>query len=100
MLTKDEALGLVREYKRIIAPRFNGEAKVYMYGSYSKGFPKPESDIDVAVIVPKIDGDWLKISTDLWMDVDKVNILIEPVLMEENSHSPLYDDVMRNGIAV
>lgn len=100
VLTRDEALRLVRDYKRVISPRFPTEPKVYMYGSYSKGYPKPESDIDVAVIVPHIEGDWLTISTDLWMDVDKVNILIEPVLLEEGHHSPLYDDVMRTGINV
>ena len=94
VLTRDEALRLVRDYKRVITPRFSVEPKVYMYGSYSKGFPKPESDIDVAVIVPQIEGDWLTISTDLWLDVDKVNIL------EEGQHSPLYDDVMRTGVAV
>ena len=100
MLSRDEALQLVRDYKRVITPRFAVEPKVYMYGSYSKGYPRPESDIDVAVIVPKVEGDWLKISTDLWLDVDKVNILIEPVILEENHRSPLYDDVMRTGVAV
>lgn len=100
MLSRDEALQLVRAYKRVITPRFRIEPKVYMYGSYSKGYPKPESDIDVAVVVPGIGDDWLKVSTDLWLDVDKVNTLIEPVLLEENSHSPLYDDVMRTGVAV
>ena len=100
MLTRDEALRIVRDYKRVIRPRFKTEPKVYMYGSYSKGYPRPESDIDVAIIVPHIEDDWLAISTDLWLDVDKVNILIEPVLLEENQHSPLYDDVMRTGIAV
>ena len=100
VLTRDEALRIVRDYKRVISPRFKIEPKVYMYGSYSKGYPKPESDIDVAVIVPHIEEDWLTISTDLWLDVDKVNILIEPVLLEENQHSPLYDDIMRTGVAV
>ncbi len=100
VLTRDEALSLVRDYKRVITPRFSTEPKVYMYGSYSKGYPKPESDIDVAVIVPRVEGDWLTISTDLWVDVDKVNILIEPVLLEEGQNSPLYDDVMRTGVAV
>lgn len=99
-LTRDEALSLVRDYKRVITPRFSVEPKVMMFGSYSKGFPKPESDIDVAVIVPHVEGDWLTVSTDLWLDVDKVNILIEPVLLEEGQHSPLYDDVMRTGVAV
>lgn len=100
VLTRDEALKLVRDYKQVISTRFQKEPKVYMYGSYSKGYPKPESDIDVAIIVPNIEGDWLTISTDLWMDVDKVNTLIEPVLLEENQHSPLYDDIMRTGVAV
>ena len=100
VLTREEALKLVKDYKQVISTRFSEEPKVYMYGSYSKGYPKPESDIDVAIIVSKVDGDWLTISTDLWMDVDKVNSLIEPVLLEEGQHSPLYDDVMRTGVAV
>jgi hypothetical protein len=54
----------------------------------------------VAVIVPRVEGDWLTFSTDLWVDVDKVNILIEPVLLEEGQQSPLYDDVMRTEVAV
>ena len=99
-LTQDEALALVREYKRIISPRFNGQMKVYMYGSYSKGYANPWSDIDVAVIVPTIEGGWLNVSTDISLDAIKLNTLIEPVLMQENEPSPLYRDVMRTGIAV
>lgn len=85
VLTRDEALRLVRDYKRVITPRFSVEPKVYMYGSYSKGYPKPESDIDVAVIVPQVEGDWLTISTDLWLDVDKVNTLIELFFLKKAS---------------
>ena len=99
-LTQEEALSLVREYKRVISPRFNGQMKVYLYGSYSKGNAHAESDIDVAVIVPKLHDDWLKLSTRLWMIAPMVDIHIEPVLMEENEPSPLYRDVMRTGIAV
>lgn len=55
-LTKDEALELVRRYKNIIIHRFAKEPKVMMYGSYSKGYPNPDSDIDVAVIVPSYGG--------------------------------------------
>lgn len=101
-LTREEAIGLVRDYKRVIAPRFNTEPKVYLYGSYSKGYPNPWSDIDVAVIVPKIEGDWLEKSADLAGDVRKVSVLIEPILMEEpnGSYSPLYEDIIRTGIAV
>lgn len=101
MLSRDEALDLVRRYKQVISPRFNGQAKVLMFGSYSKGTPNPWSDIDVAVIVPTIAEDkWLETSIALGKDSDKVSLLIEPVLMTESHWSPLYEDVMRTGVAV
>ena len=51
-LTRDEALDTVREYKRVIRSRYHTEPKVVMYGSYAKGHANPDSDIDVAVILP------------------------------------------------
>ena len=99
-LTQEEALDLVRKYKQVIAPRFNNQAKVYLYGSYSKGYANPWSDIDVAVIVPSYEGGWLKVYTDITIEAFKLNSLIEPVLMTEDEPSPLYRDVMRTGIAV
>ena len=52
-LTREEALDTVREYKRVISPRYKTEPKVIMYGSYAKGYANPDSDIDVAVILPE-----------------------------------------------
>lgn len=72
-----------------------------MYGSYAKGYANPDSDIDVAVIVPEseITDAWEQWA-DLAGDVFKVNTLIEPVLMEDNEDSMLYREVMRTGITV
>ena len=100
-LTRDEALETVREYKRVITPRYRTEPKVFMYGSYAKGYANSESDIDVAVIVPKseITDPWEQWA-DIAGDVRKVNILIEPVLMEDKEDSMLYREVMRTGIPV
>lgn len=100
VLTQAEAIDIVKEYKKVIAPLFDGKVKVYLYGSYSKGNPNPWSDIDVAVIIPTLEGDWLKLSIALNRNVRKVNLRIEPVLMMEDQWSPLYDDVMLTGIAV
>ena len=85
----------------MIRHRYHTEPKVIMYGSYAKGHPNPDSDIDVAVIVPEpeITDHWEQ-SADLWGDVFKVSTLIEPVLMEDNEDSMLYREVMRTGITV
>ncbi len=100
-LTRDEALDVVRRYKQVIRPRYHVEPKVLMYGSYAKGYASPDSDIDVAVIVPGNEVvNWWQQSADLFGDVRKVSVLIEPVLMEEQEDSALYRDVMRTGIAV
>ena len=99
-MDKEQALELVRQYKQVIAPHFSDGAKVFLFGSYSKGYARPESDIDVAVVVPSFGDNWWTWTKSLWRDVRKVSSLIEPILMEEGSHSPLYDDVMRTGIAV
>ena len=98
-MDKEQALELVRRYKQVISPRFN-EVKVYMFGSYSKGSAHADSDIDVAVIVPSFGDDWWAVTKGLWHDVRQVSTLIEPVLMEESKPSPLFEDVMRTGIAV
>ncbi|MCR4825400.1 MAG: nucleotidyltransferase domain-containing protein [Bacteroidales bacterium] len=58
------------------------------------------SDIDIAVVVPLLDGDWLTATTKLWTASRKLNTLIEPVLLEERYPSPLYDDILRTGVAV
>ena len=99
-LSYDEAISLVRRYKQVIAHRFPSEPKVMMFGSYSKGYANPNSDIDVAVIVPSYGNRKMELSQGLWKATRDVSFLIEPVLIAEDRPSPLYEDVMQTGIAV
>lgn len=71
-----------------------------MFGSYSKGNAGPDSDIDVAVIVPSYGDEKMALSKGLWRDTREVSFLIEPVLMAEDRWSPLYGDVMKTGVDV
>ncbi|MBO7587255.1 MAG: PIN domain-containing protein [Bacteroidales bacterium] len=89
---------ILSEYEEILS--VHTSPKVFLYGSYSKGCAHDGSDIDIAVVVPLLDGDWLTATTKLWTASRKLNTLIEPVLLEERYPSPLYDDVLRTGVAV
>lgn len=100
VIGRDEAIDIVRRYKNVIARHFAVEPQVMLFGSYSKGTANKYSDIDVAVIVPSYGDRKLELSKALWHDVDDVSLLIEPVLISKDHPSPLYDDVMRTGIAV
>ena len=98
-MDKEQVIDIVKEYKKLVTVTI-ADAQVYLYGSYSKGTAHADSDIDVAVIVPQIKGDWLDISTHLWLLAPQVNYRIEPVLIDKRHASPLYEDVMRTGVAV
>ena len=57
-MDRETALKIARSYKEVIQP-FVHDAKVYLYGSCSRNEAHKDSDIDVAVIVPELKGDWL-----------------------------------------
>ncbi len=89
----------VKKFKEAISEQFH-PSQVYLYGSYSKGTQREDSDIDVAVVVPKMQGDWFSNVPLLWTVGRNINVLIEPVLIEECHPSPLYEDILRTGIAI
>lgn len=96
---KNEVIDIVRRYKELVVSTM-GPAKVYLYGSYSKGTAHEYSDIDVAVVVSELNGDFLKASSLLWALTWKINTQIEPVLIDARYPSPLYKDVLSHGVAV
>ena len=96
---QNDVIESVRRYKQLVLDNL-GQARVYLFGSYSKGIAREDSDIDVAVVVPKVEDDFLKTSSMLWMLTWNINTLIEPVLIEEGHPSPLYDEIMRTGVLV
>lgn len=96
---QNDVIDSVRRYKQLVLDNL-GQARVYLFGSYSKGTARQDSDIDVAVVVPKVEDDFLKTSSMLWMLTWNANTLIEPVLIEEAHPSPLFDEVLRTGVLV
>ena len=101
ILPKEFALELVRRYKEVIAPHFGPAMKVMMFGSYAKDCPNEWSDIDVAVIVPKVDRDkWWETAVSLGRATRDISCYIEPILLESGEDSPIYREVMRTGVAV
>ena len=92
-------LNIAKQYKRAVINAI-GPAKVYLFGSYSKGCARPDSDIDIAVVVPRVEGDYLSTAASLWRITMDVNTLIEPVLIEEVHPSPLYEDILQTGIVI
>ena len=71
---------------------------VVLYGSYAKGTAKKTSDIDIAVVMDKFSGDYLKVSADLFALVWSVDKRIEPVLLcRGKDRSGFFESILKNG---
>ena len=72
--------------------------KILLYGSYARGCEHDNSDIDVAVIVDNLEGDYLELSSKLFELVSKIDVRIEPVLLNEASDkSGFIESIMKYG---
>ncbi len=52
-------IDIARKYKLLIENYIHPK-EVFLFGSYSNGTQRPDSDIDLAILVDKIDDTWLR----------------------------------------
>ncbi len=71
----------------------------YLFGSYTSGNASEISDIDIAIVLDKISGSYLDQNTKLFNLRRKIDLRIEPVLLEEgNDFSGFLSEIKQNGI--
>ncbi len=74
---------------------------MYLFGSYAKDAFREDSDIDVAIVVSDIKGDFFSVNPLLWKLRRQVDDRIEPILIDRNhDRSGFLDEVRRNGIEI
>lgn len=98
-MDKTKAIELARRYKSALSDIMPLKA-IYLYGSYSKGYFHKDSDIDIAVVVERLDNDYFKDTPLLWKVRRKISNLIEPVLLVEDMNNPLYRDITATGTLI
>lgn len=98
-MDKKQAIILAQKYKELVAEKLPVKA-LYLYGSYSKGDYRKDSDIDIAVVVERLADNYFEDTPLLWKLKRKVSNLIEPVLLTEDMNNPLYRDVTQTGILI
>jgi len=99
-MDKAEAINKVKEYS-ILLKKYIPLEKIYLFGSYAKNTNRTDSDIDVAIVVKKIEGDYFAIQPLLWKLRRQIDDRIEPILIEkDNDISGFLIEIQRNGIEV
>ena len=96
-MDKKEIDKKLKKYVSLIREEYSPK-KIVLYGSYARGNYTEYSDIDVAVIVEEIKGDFLELITRLYKLRRNIDTKIEPVLLEENNdRSGFLESIMEYG---
>ena len=98
-MDQEKVRQLVKEYSKLVVANMIVN-KIILYGSYARGNARKDSDIDVAVVVPKS-----SISKDIIDDMAKLFKLrrnistdIEPILLIDGEDtSGFLDDILEYG---
>ncbi len=82
--------GLVREQMPV--------SMIVLYGSYAKGTERKDSDIDIAVVVDELQGDFLDVNARLFSLCRKVDTSIEPkLIVRNNNRSGFLNSILKYG---
>ena len=99
-MDKDEAILKVKQYRSILENYFKIE-KVYLFGSYAKNNYREDSDIDVAIVVNHLEGDFFSTNPILWKLRRQVDDRIEPVLLDsEKDNNNFLLEIQKYGIEI
>lgn len=97
-MDKSAVIDRVKRYADLVRNYFPVQ-KVILYGSYANGTAGKYSDIDVAVVVDKIEGDFLESEAMLFNLTHDVDVNIEPVLFEVDNSDPsgFFEEIKKTG---
>ncbi|MFP4025821.1 MAG: nucleotidyltransferase domain-containing protein [Thiohalospira sp.] len=99
-MDKNEVIEKVKAYKALLKVHFNMNS-VYLFGSYAKENYSEDSDIDVAVVVDQLDGDFFAVNPLLWKLRRQIDDRIEPIIIEKKyDDANFLDEVIRTGIEI
>lgn len=99
-MDKNEAIELAKAYKKLVCQHLDVKDTI-LYGSYSKGTQTEDSDIDIAVVVDEIDGNYFDYAPLLWKLKRQISNLIEPILISRKDDKlGFLNEIKQYGISV
>ena len=99
-MDKEQVVEIVQKYYDVIKNLFNIK-RVMLFGSYSNGFPREWSDIDVAIFLNEKPEDLIAAESLLYKLRRNIDSRIEPIIIyDENDPSGFAAQVLNNGIII
>lgn len=93
----------VRKYKMLVLESnlLNNMEQVFLFGSFAKGNPHKDSDIDVAFVVNHFEGDFFKLIPPIHRLTEKIDFRIEPhIIARDADYAGFLDEIRHTGIEI
>ena len=101
---RETIINRVKTYKELVNSSFPIKIdQFWLFGSHAKGSPNKDSDIDVALVVERLNEDYDFFETEplLWKLTRQVDDRIEPVLIaHDNDYTGFLDEIKQTGILI
>ena len=99
-MDKIEAISKLKKYKKLLSKKMVFDQMI-LFGSYAKDNADENSDVDVAIVVEEISGDYFSTRPLLWKTRRAVDDRIEPVLIvKSKDDSGFFKEIIRHGIII
>ncbi len=99
-MDKSEVINKIKRYRLLLDEHFEIDS-VFLFGSYAKDTYKEDSDIDVAIIVNELKGDYFSTTPILWKLRRQIDDRIEPILIEKShDRSGFLSEIQKSGIRI
>ena len=83
-MDKSEALNKVAMFIQAVVDEYN-PSQIILFGSFARGTQNENSDIDIAVVMDKVEGSFLDKEARLYKIRRNIDTNIEPILLESSS---------------
>ena len=99
-MDNEEVIDKLKMYEKLLSKYMKFDEMI-LFGSYAKGNAREDSDVDVAIVVKTLTGDYFSTRPLLWRIRREVDDRIEPVLIEKtHDESGFLSEIMKNGVAI
>ena len=104
-MAQDEVIEILKKYCLLLIESGIPVDKAFLFGSYSRGEARKDSDIDIMIVSSIFDNYDIKNKTKAWRLTEQININIEPYTIGLNKfltdeYSPIIEVVKQEGIEI
>ena len=100
---REDVISIAKRYlEQVKASKFPLQIdKVYLFGSYAKGCPGKDSDIDIAFVVNKWVGSYEEVIVPMWRLRKSIDFRIEPhIIVPDEDYADFLPEIQRTGIQI